>query len=281
MLSASEIAELTLANAPRNIPQSGVSQVIYGTQAQSGAATHFNVEIPRVADLVALIGDYPNAAVIAGNIGRFPMQLVDLAIRNNETIDFVADFLVYGRNVNVDSAAVDISGEIVPGELPHFMQWDRRWGYSYYGGSNAEFMALVGCGPATLSMVAAGLTGNPVYNPRYVADFAERSGYVTAGNDTTWTLMSEGSRHFGLAAREVILDANAIRAALDRGEPVICSMGAGDFTTGGHFIVLISANPDGTVNVLDSNSFANSAQSWDLQRIMPQMRNLWAFRLAD
>jgi len=238
---------------------------------------HFDVEIPRVAELVALIDDYPAAAVIAESIWRFPMQLVDLAIKNHETIDFVADFLIYGRNITVNYGDIVIEDLSASGTIPHFIQWDRRWGYSYYG---TEVMALVGCGPTALSMVAVGLTGNTVYNPRHVADFAQEHGYITTSNDTQWTLMSVGAQSYGLSVREVPADSNAIIAALNRGEPIICSMRAGDFTTAGHFIVLSCANPDGTVNVLDSNSYIKS-DAWALSQILPQMRNIWAFSLAD
>ena len=284
VLPAHEIARLSAAHAARNHQHGdGLALVLSETQTDAaGNTSRFNTEIPRVADLVALIDEYPNAEIIAANIWRFPMQLVDLAIRNHETIDFVADFLIYGRNINVDHTTIDISGDVIPGEIPHFMQWDKRWGYSYYGGANtAEVMALVGCGPVTLSMIIVGLTGNLEYNPRQVADFAQRNGFITPSNDTTWTLMSVGALEYGLAVREIMRDAGAIRAALNQGEPIITSMGPGDFTTGGHFIAITSVNPDGTVNVLDANSFVNSEQSWDLQRIMPQMRNIWAFRLAD
>ena len=56
-------------------------------------------------------------------------------------------------------------------------------------------------------------------------------------------------------------------------------MGPGDFTSSGHFIVLTGLNDDGTVRVNDSNSRINSKKSWDLDRIMGQIRNLWSYSL--
>jgi hypothetical protein len=251
--------------------------MLYTFEQQSLARHDFNMNIPYVAQLVELIPYYPNAAVIAENIWRIPIRLTELALHNNETIDFVAAFPIYGRRVNIYHGDICVLDDFVYGEIPHFLQWDTRWGFTYYG---TEVMAVTGCGPTSLSMVAVGLTGNTAYNPRHVADFAMENGFITAGNDSTWTLMSVGALEYGLNVREVIADANAITAALNRGEPIIASMRPGDFTTGGHFIVLISANSDGTVNILDSNSILLSEMPWELSRIIPQMRNIWAFSPA-
>ena len=51
--------------------------------------------------------------------------------------------------------------------------------------------------------------------------------------------------------------------ALENGEPVICSMRPGDFTTKGHFIVLVGME-DGKIRVHDPNSAQRSSQLWGL-----------------
>ncbi|MCL2407247.1 MAG: C39 family peptidase [Defluviitaleaceae bacterium] len=249
----------------------------HNTAVPTHAPTEFNLQIPHVAQLVELIPYHPAAADIAHNTWRIPIRLLELAIHNNETIDFVASWLTYGRRGVIDPADIDVSADFIPGQVPHFLQWDARWGFTYYG---TEYMAIAGCGPTSLSMVAVALTGNTAYNPRYVADFAMRNGFIEPNNMTRWTLMSVGSPHFGLAVREVMADANAIRNALGRGEYIIASMRSGIFTTVGHFIVITCVNDDGTVNVLDSNSLILS-RAWPVSDILPEMRNIWAFRLAD
>lgn len=238
----------------------------------------FDMTLPGMPELVALFDYYPAALTIAENFLHIPPRLVELATTNTETMDFVAGYLTHGLQRQVDHETIDLSGDVRQGSIPLFLQWDKRWGYSYYGTS---IMAVSGCGPTTLSMVAVGLTGNAAYNPRYVADFAMANNYIATNNASLWTLMSIGSREFGLVPRELILDANAIRSALNRGEPVVVVVGPGDFTTGGHFIVLTGLTPDGYVLINDSNSPRNSAMGWDLERIMSQTNNLWAFRLAE
>ena len=69
----------------------------------------------------------------------------------------------------------------------------------------------------------------------------------------------------------------SVRKALDAGYPVIASVSKGDFTTQGHFIVLAGTDEDGKVIVHDPNSVERSAKVWDLDRILSQTRNLWAF----
>lgn len=66
---------------------------------------------------------------------------------------------------------------------------------------------------------------------------AQRQGYAGA-DGTSWELMRSGCEHFGLYAQELSLTEAAVFGALEAGQPIICSMRPGDFTTAGHFIVL-------------------------------------------
>ena len=82
----------------------------------------------------------------------------------------------------------------------------------------------------------------------------------------------------GLDANEISLDENSIKKELSAGNPIICIMGPGDFTTSGHFIVLTGITDDGKVQVNDPNSVKNSQKTWELDRIMSQMRDLWVYK---
>ena len=109
-----------------------------------------------------------------------------------------------------------------------------------------------------------------------MADFSEHGGY-TADGMTAWALMSDGAAELGLASDELPASAPAVREALLAGRRVICSVGPGDFTTTGHFIVLAGLTEDGEVVVHDPNSAERSARTWDLERVIGQCLNLWAF----
>lgn len=128
-------------------------------------------------------------------------------------------------------------------------------------------------------MVYCGLTGQTDKNPLEMARFSEEQGYYSDGVGTSWTLMSQGAVQLGLNVQEIPLTAQLIIDQLNEGHPVICTMGPGDFTDSGHYIVLLRVNDDGSIALNDPNSPKNSKKSWELERLMDQMENLWAYSL--
>lgn len=199
----------------------------------------------------------------------YPESLIELVQKNPETKEFVLDYLSYQG-----PGEIDISGEVTQGEIPFFLQWDERWGYETYG---SDFLAVTGCGPTCLSMVLCGLTGDTRWNPLEVARWAEEQGYYVDGSGSSWELMSSGASSLGLQVSEVIFDEQHILSALESGMPIICVMGPGDFTTSGHFLVLTGVDDSGRILLKDPNSRIRTEKSWDLQDLMGQMRNLWAY----
>ena len=61
---------------------------------------------------------------------------------------------------------------------------------------------------------------------------------------------------------------------MEAGNPIICVMGPGDFTTTGHFIVMTDY-VDGKIKINDPNSPIRSNKLWDCDLIKDQIRNLW------
>ena len=159
------------------------------------------------------------------------------------------------------------------GEVPFLYQTDPQWAEEPYAGGT---IAENGCGPTCLAMAYVCTTGKTDFDPAAAAAFSERNGYVS-GNMTAWLLMTEGASQLGMTSEELPADASRVLAALESGRPVICSVRPGDFTTTGHFIVLAGVADDGTVVVHDPNSPDRSAQTWDVQRVIDQCNNLWAF----
>ncbi len=211
----------------------------------------------------------PRAAAIVQDPSLCPQDLLDLLDTAPEALELVLDYPKKGAEAPVQSV-----GELTPGQLPQLFQWDVRWGYQAYGDT---FLAVSGCGPTALSMVAAGLTGDDSLTPAAVAAWADANGYA-GENGTSWELLRAGCTHFGLEAQELPLSASSVQGALEEGRPVICSVRPGDFTTAGHLIVLAGWR-DGQVLVHDPNSSARSTW-WDYSRVEPQIRNLWAYRAS-
>ena len=159
------------------------------------------------------------------------------------------------------------------GEVPCLYQTDPAWSQEPYAGGSIE---KNGCGPTCLAMVYVALTGSTDMGPVEMAAFSERGGYVSDGM-TAWALMSEGASQLGLSSRELAANEASVRAELEAGRPVICSVRPGDFTTTGHFIVLAGVAEDGSVIVRDPNSAERSAHTWELGRVLGQCANLWSF----
>lgn len=199
----------------------------------------------------------------------YPESLISLVERNPETKDFVLDYPKYKGLQDID-----LSKEVTKGEIPHFLQWDKRWGYETYG---SDFLAITGCGPTCLSMVVCGLTGETQWNPYEVAKMAEDNGYYVDGSGSSWELMSSGAEKLGLTVSNVIFDEEHIRSTLEAGQPIICIMGPGDFTDAGHFLVLTGVDKNGDIILRDPNSVERTNRHWDLQKLMSQMKNLWAY----
>lgn len=199
----------------------------------------------------------------------YPDYIRELLEKNPETKEFVLNYPLkknYKENLSEESLG-DFS------EIPHLLQWDGRWGYVDYAGS---IMAIAGCGPVSLSMVSIYLLNDALYDPLYIAEFAEKEGYATKNNGTKWILMSEGAQKLGLKSEELPLDKNVMIDALNSNKPIICIMGAGDFTSTGHYIVIYAYDDEG-FSVLDPNSKEKSSVKWTYEKIENQIRNIWAF----
>lgn len=77
---------------------------------------------------------------------------------------------------------------------------------------------------------------------------------------------------------EIPLDESRIIRNLEVGNPIICVVGPGDFTTTGHFIVM-TEYIDGKIKINDPNSRKRSNQLWEYADIEDQIINLWVCRL--
>ncbi|WMM23392.1 C39 family peptidase [Tissierella sp. MB52-C2] len=224
-----------------------------------------------IQNLLKMSKNYPKTNKILRDLSLYPEELLELASQKEEVIDFVADYPNYEPYSN---KKISIKKDYEGGKIPLFIQWDKRWGYEKYG---SNFIAINGCGPTSLAMVIVGLTGNTDINPKVVADFSEQNGYLVEGVGTSWTLMTEGAKQFGINGKELPLSESVILSTLKKGQPIIASMEPGTFTTTGHFIVLTDVDNNNKIIVNDSDSRKRSKQTWDIDIFMKQTKNLWTF----
>ena len=225
--------------------------------------------------LAVLFVSISRGSAIARNIilraSGCPESLIELAERQPEAYDFAREYKKYADK----DIAIDISNEVKEGKIPLFIQWDKRWGYRDYGGN---YMALNGCGPTCLSMVYCGIKGDTEWNPYKVAQWSDEHGYYVPGSGTAWSLMGEGAAQLGLQVMEANPDADTITEELARGKVIIACMGPGDFTTQGHFIVLTRVTGSGKIVINDPNSKKRSKQTWDVDRLVAQMKDMWVYQ---
>lgn len=209
---------------------------------------------------------------IQATVQGYPKGVIELLDKNPATVDYVE---AYGEKQG-QIYAEDIGDDYVEGQIPLLIQWDERWGYAPYGTS---VVAVSGCGPTCMAMVAAGLNHDPTITPAKVAAYGTENSYVDEENNTYWAFMQEAGADFGLSCYSGFLTEQQLAAELSAGHPVICSMGPGYFTQNGHFIVM-TGYENGQIRINDPFSEENSARTWSYAEIQGQIRAMWVYSLA-
>lgn len=222
------------------------------------------------SELQQLAAGNPEIEQIIQNSHLYPEELLTMLAKNLETLDYVRQYP--DRKGGVPSTTLDEA--IVRGEIPLLIQWDSRWGYAAYG---ERLLGFNGCGPTAIAMVAAGLTGRSDITPYTVAEYCQNNGLLAETNDTSWDLMTTGCMEFGITGTELGLQEDVMATTLDNGLPIICSVGPGDFTDNGHFIVL-TGYQDGKFRINDPNSRIRSERLWSYAELADQIVNMWYFQ---
>ena len=146
----------------------------------------------------------------------------------------------------------------------YFNQGDSAWN------QNGYCIAKAGCGPTSMAVVITSLTGKWV-TPLDTAIWGYQHGFYSR----------EGSAHemipamaaaYGLRCQGVGTDYQAIKKALKEGKPVVCLMGPGYFTRGGHFMVLVAIDNNDCVTVADVGSRTRSAYKYRLADVIAQSK---------
>lgn len=263
---------LSLSNSESKASESSIKIETSKNGQVTGKNNTQATDNTTIGQLKSLAKSNKKINTIINNIDDYPENLLQLLIRNQETVDFVLNYPTKKDSTdNIEE--IKLTSKETNSEIPLFIQWDNRWGYAKYG---EEIMGLSGCGPTCLSMVIVGLTGDTSANPREVAKFSESNGYRVPGNGTDWSLFSKGAKKYDLKVKELPLWEDGIIKEIENGHPIICCVGPGDFTTTGHFI-LIYGYEDGEFLIHDPNSIIRSSKKWSYEKIKGQIRNLWSY----
>lgn len=156
------------------------------------------------------------------------------------------------------------------GDFVNYYQYNYRESYGY-----GTTIASAGCGPTSMAMVLTAVTGDEV-TPVEAANWSLQHGYRVEGNGTAWAYFDAIADAYGIECDQMGISSNNIISNLQEGKYVIASMGPGHFTKGGHFIVLTGISEDGRITVADPNSEQRSNQTWDVNTIVNEGKQIWA-----
>lgn len=224
-------------------------------------------------ELKAIKEQYPNDERIdhmIQNYTAYPLILFTLLKGNSDTFSYVYEYPLHTEQTK----RYTLEKKELSQGMPYLYQWDKRWGYLTYG---ENMLGLTGCAPTALSMILSYLKQDVSITPDAIARYSEQMGYYLDGQGTMWQLFHEYAAQMGVRCKELTQSADHVRTSLLQDRPVLMSMGAGDFTTSGHLIVLSGMDVEGKLIVHDPNSATRSAMHWDMETLLSQCVAVWEF----
>lgn len=138
--------------------------------------------------------------------------------------------------------------------LTYYSQIDNRWRYKMYSsvGNSSQTIGTSGCGPTCASMVVTATKGT--ITPPEMCDLFVQYGYRSANNGTYWSAFRWVADVFDIGYQECSSLDTAVNLVRNNSY-VICSVGNGLFTTGGHFIVIVGIDGN-TLKIYDPYLYA-------------------------
>lgn len=118
-----------------------------------------------------------------------------------------------------------------------YKQYDSKWGSKMYSstGKKTQTVKTSGCGPTAAANVVATLKDKSV-TPWTLCELYLKKGYRTANNGTAWAAMKWTAQKYGFSKFIQTSSLSTLKACLDAGGYVVCSMGPGYWTSAGHYI---------------------------------------------
>lgn len=211
---------------------------------------------------------YPALYFVAKNADQYPEELLLSGAGNPEMADFL-----YGYLFSDGSVTGGFTDEEQSEDYPLFLQFDPRWGYMPYGTRGT--VGSSGCGPTCLSMAIFYLTGDRTCTPAVISQYSLDNEYYVEGVGTAWTLLTDYPAEFGLTSFQIQLREAKLKAELDKGRYLICSVRPGDFTSSGHFILIYGYDENG-FKINDPKCVYRSRLSWTYEQIRDDIKATWS-----
>ena len=144
----------------------------------------------------------------------------------------------------------------------------------YYGSKgNEATISSHGCGPSSIAIIVASMKNDASITPIVTTEkLCSTSGGCDGSGSYTSGIISV-LKSYGLNVTTSNDDQTALNALNSKKSLIIVNMGPGQFTQGGHFMVLTGVNTKGEVSVDDTGSRENTKQQWfDFNIIMEQRK---------
>ena len=163
--------------------------------------------------------------------------------------------------------------------VKYYSQKDPRWASIPYtiDGDAIETIGYSGCGPTCAAMLVASVC-DPAVTPPDMCNLAIQTGTRTANDGTDWAFFGQVAIRYGLAYKQTVYNAEALEC-VQAGGVVICSMGPGRWTNGGHFILWYGMDGD-YVLINDPQSTAAARSRAPIADMYAQSRQYFCFYVA-
>lgn len=211
---------------------------------------------------------YPDMMFLYDNETLYPDNILIAVANNPEMLYFALDYITPNQHVYGFYTQEELNSD-----YPLFLQWDYRWGYMPYGTEGT--MGTSGCGPTSLAMAIFYLTRNEEITPDVVAQYSLDYNYYVKDVGTAWSFMDFYPTLFDLKVSHVYLNEAYLKAELDKGNVLICSVRPGNFTYGGHFIVIYGYDETG-FKINDPKCSYRSQLTWTFDQIKNDIRRTWS-----
>lgn len=194
-----------------------------------------------------------------------------LSMRSMEAANFVAGLS------DSTHETLGFSGTVPANTCPALYQWDERWGYSDYCGMPLGFS---GCGVTTMAMARMGLTGKTDMSPADMATLSVEQNEADGGTNSTFFTNESVIAATGVrGTRSEYVSSDVLTSYLSTsGTYVAMHMRANTLAGGGHWVLAVGLNEDGTIQLNDPNSPANTAKAWDVEELVGYSDALIALR---
>lgn len=156
------------------------------------------------------------------------------------------------------------------GPITYFNQSDYRWAKYKYG--HSSYMYSSGCGPTIMAMIINTFSPQAYITPKETADFAYSKGCYVKGGGSTHDIVKKCCDEYKIPVKVIKANKENIESALKNKKLLVALVGKGEFTTGGHFILITGLEKNGKLSIADSISLDNTHKKWDTDFIISQLK---------